>query len=91
MQKTNSSAITDVRLVENWPKGNVTFGQLSAVAFDNDNNIVVFHRGLHVWDEKTFWPNNSYALAGRGPIEADTVVVFSNLTGAYVRSWGAKR
>lgn len=31
--------------------GDVTFGQISGMAFDNDGNLVIFHRGSRVWGQ----------------------------------------
>lgn len=84
--------LVDFALVKGWPKAkNVSFGQLSAVAFNDEGNVVVFHRGDHEWDEKSFWPNNTYARIEDGPIETNPVVVLSSATGEYVASWGAYR
>lgn len=78
-----------IKEIDNWPKENITFGQLSAVAFDIDNNVVFLHRGQHVWDENTFFPNNSYTRIDDGPITAKTVVVLHNATGEFIDAWGA--
>lgn len=83
--------ITDIKAIKSWPKANITFGQLSAVAFDNENNVIVLHRGTHIWDEKAFWPNNSYTRIDKGPIQANPVVVLNNSTGDYLGSWGSNR
>lgn len=35
-----------------WPGLDLKLGQVSGLALDLENNLVVFHRGDHVWDEK---------------------------------------
>ncbi|GCB80672.1 hypothetical protein scyTo_0016315, partial [Scyliorhinus torazame] len=35
-----------------WPGEKLKLGQVSGVALDSKNNLVIFHRGNHVWDEK---------------------------------------
>lgn len=87
----NSHEKYNIIEIKEWPKANIIFGQLSAVTFDNDNNVVVLHRGHHVWDETTFWQNNSYALIENGPIRANPVVLLQNLTGDYITSWGSNQ
>uniref|UniRef100_A0A803XUT0 Peptidylglycine alpha-amidating monooxygenase n=1 Tax=Meleagris gallopavo TaxID=9103 RepID=A0A803XUT0_MELGA len=35
-----------------WPGLDLKLGQVSGLALDPENNVVIFHRGDHVWDEK---------------------------------------
>lgn len=35
-----------------WPGINIKLGQVSGLALDPEYNLVLFHRGDHVWDEK---------------------------------------
>lgn len=35
-----------------WPVTDHQLGQISAVSIDSKGNIVIFHRGSHVWNEK---------------------------------------
>lgn len=35
-----------------WPGLDLKLGQVSGLALDSENNLVVFHRGDHVWDQK---------------------------------------
>uniref|UniRef100_A0A0K0FFE0 Peptidylglycine monooxygenase n=1 Tax=Strongyloides venezuelensis TaxID=75913 RepID=A0A0K0FFE0_STRVS len=53
-------------------------GQISGLAFTNQNNLVVFHRGSRVWDEYTF--NYDNTLIDKTPIPESTIYVFSTLT-----------
>lgn len=44
----------DVHLEEvtDWPGLKLKLGQVSGLALDPNDNLVIFHRGNHVWDEK---------------------------------------
>ncbi|KAJ4436524.1 hypothetical protein ANN_16555 [Periplaneta americana] len=75
-------------VVENWPDPSKKLGQLSAVSFDADGNVVVFHRGDRVWDSNTFLTNNVYNQRGLGPIVQPTIVVFNASSGLVVQEWG---
>lgn len=35
-----------------WPGLDLKLGQVSGLAVDPENNLVIFHRGDHVWDEE---------------------------------------
>lgn len=35
-----------------WPFGSKQFGQVTAVDTNANNNIIIFHRGNHVWNER---------------------------------------
>jgi peptidylamidoglycolate lyase len=76
-------------VIESWPDATKKLGQLSAVSLDPDGNIVVFHRGDHVWDGNTFLTNNVYNQQGMGPISQPTVVVFNASSGLVVEEWGS--
>lgn len=64
-------------------------GSVSAVSFDNDGNVVVFHRGDHVWTDSTYSVNNVYLPRNRGAITANTVVAFNRKTGEVSYEWGS--
>lgn len=70
-----------------WPL-NFGFGQITAVDFDLNDNIVVFHRGDHVWNENTFDISNHYRLIERGPISSATIVTIDSGTGEILDQWG---
>ncbi|KDR18657.1 peptidyl-alpha-hydroxyglycine alpha-amidating lyase 1 isoform X2 [Zootermopsis nevadensis] len=83
-----SSKNTGFSVVESWPDASKKLGQLSAVSFDVDGNIVVFHRGDRIWDGNTFLTNNVYNQRILGPISQPTVVVFNGSSGLVVEEWG---
>ncbi|KAG8189106.1 hypothetical protein JTE90_028649 [Oedothorax gibbosus] len=74
--------------VHDWPNKALRFGQISAVTLDNKNNVVIFHRADHVWNEQTFDYYDRYNLVDDGPIRAPTVVHLDPITGLLVREWG---
>ena len=76
-------------MVDNWPDPSKKLGQLSAVSFDADGNIVVFHRGGRVWDGNSFLPNNVFNQRELGAITQPTVVVFNTSTGLVLHEWGS--
>ncbi|XP_055943304.1 peptidylglycine alpha-amidating monooxygenase-like isoform X2 [Argiope bruennichi] len=73
----------------NWPAKNLQFGQVAAVTTDHDGNVVIFHRGDHVWDELTFDYYNNYLPIKNGPIKASTVLTIDSVTGALLHQWGS--
>lgn len=48
--KNKVTQSVDYNEVPGWPIGSNQFGQISGVDVDRDGNIVIFHRGNHVWD-----------------------------------------
>lgn len=61
---------------------------MSAVSFDNQNNVVVFHRENHVWNGQTFDMHNVYVPRDKGPIPDNTAIAFNRNTGAIAYEWG---
>lgn len=71
-----------------WPDPSVKFGQLAGVAVDKYGQVVVFHRGSHVWDGSTFDIHDNYMKKEEGPVHADTVVALHPVSGVILKSWG---
>lgn len=71
-----------------WPTKSRKLGSVSAVSFDNDGNVVVFHRGDHVWDDSTFSQENIYLKQNRGPIADNTIVAFNRKSGQVSYEYG---
>lgn len=65
----------------NWPSPKKKLGDVSAVAFDLANNVLVFHRGDRIWNQLTFNMANVYEGANN-PIIEPTIVAFDRTTGA---------
>uniref|UniRef100_A0A663MT56 Peptidylglycine alpha-amidating monooxygenase n=1 Tax=Athene cunicularia TaxID=194338 RepID=A0A663MT56_ATHCN len=60
-----------------WPGLDLKLGQVSGLALDAENNLVIFHRGDHVWDENSFDSKFVYQQRGLGPIEQNTILVLN--------------
>lgn len=65
----------------NWLPADHDLGTVSAVAFDNADNVVVFHRADRVWTQQTFDPQNNRYRGDRKPIATATMVAYSRRTG----------
>lgn len=52
------------------------------MAFDNADNVVVFHRADRLWTQQTFDPKTNIYRGDRSPIAAATMVAYSRHTGA---------
>ncbi|XP_053330515.1 peptidyl-glycine alpha-amidating monooxygenase isoform X2 [Spea bombifrons] len=74
--------------VLDWPGVNLKLGQVSGLALDNNNNLVIFHRGDHVWDGNSFDRKFVYQQRGIGPIEDSTILVVHPNTSAILKSTG---
>lgn len=73
---------------QNWPASNRKLGSVSAVSFDSYGNIVVFHRGNHVWDMESFNSMNEYTKRNHGPITDNTIIAFNRTIGQVSYEWG---
>ncbi|XP_040095669.1 peptidyl-glycine alpha-amidating monooxygenase isoform X4 [Oryx dammah] len=71
-----------------WPGVYLLPGQVSGVAVDPQNNLVIFHRGDHVWDGNSFDSKFVYQQRGLGPIEEDTILVIDPTNAAVLQSSG---
>uniref|UniRef100_A0A6G1S1M7 Peptidylglycine alpha-amidating monooxygenase n=1 Tax=Hypotaenidia okinawae TaxID=2861861 RepID=A0A6G1S1M7_9GRUI len=74
--------------VVEWPGLDLKLGQVSGLALDPENNLVVFHRGDHVWDENSFDSKFVYQQRGLGPIEQNTVLVLNPSNAKLLHSMG---
>ncbi|XP_076219280.1 peptidyl-glycine alpha-amidating monooxygenase isoform X7 [Aptenodytes patagonicus] len=71
-----------------WPGLDLRLGQVSGLALDPENNLVLFHRGDHVWDENSFDSKFVYQQRGLGPIEQNTILVLNPSNAKLLRSMG---
>ncbi|XP_025245108.1 peptidyl-glycine alpha-amidating monooxygenase isoform X11 [Theropithecus gelada] len=71
-----------------WPGVYLLPGQVSGVAVDPKNNLVIFHRGDHIWDGNSFDSKFVYQHIGLGPIEEDTILVIDPNNAAVLQSSG---
>ncbi|XP_059949194.1 peptidyl-glycine alpha-amidating monooxygenase isoform X4 [Mesoplodon densirostris] len=71
-----------------WPGVYLLPGQVSGMALDPTNNLVIFHRGDRVWDGNSFDSKFIYQQRGLGPIEEDTILVIDPNNAAVLQSSG---
>ncbi|XP_037979165.1 peptidyl-glycine alpha-amidating monooxygenase isoform X4 [Motacilla alba alba] len=71
-----------------WAGLDLKLGQVSGLALDPENNLVVFHRGDHVWDENSFDSKFVYQQRGLGPIEQNTIIVLNPSNAKLLHSTG---
>lgn len=76
-------------LDEGYPIGKALFGNIAGVDVDRNNNVIIFHRGSHIWDESTFDVNGVYQLDRGSPITQDTVVTIDPIKRKILKAWGA--
>lgn len=63
-------------------------GQVAGVSVGGGGEVVIFHRGDHVWDSQSFNMQNQFLEKDLGPISSPTVLVFHPDTGALLHEWG---
>lgn len=71
-----------------WPGLDLKLGQVSGLALDPENNLVIFHRGDHIWDENSFDSKFVYQQRGLGPIEQNTILVLNPSNAKLLHSMG---
>ncbi|XP_053147346.1 peptidyl-glycine alpha-amidating monooxygenase isoform X6 [Hemicordylus capensis] len=65
----------NIEEVVDWPGINLKLGQVSGLALDPNSNLVIFHRGDHIWDSNSFDSSYVYQQKGLGPIKESTILV----------------
>lgn len=78
------------RLVEvaDWPEVELQLGQVSGVALDSEENLVIFHRGDHQWGVDSFDINMMYQQRAFGPIQQATILVVDQIKGNVLKTSG---
>lgn len=81
---------TDYSRDVKWPSSlsDMKFGQVAGVSVGGGGEVVIFHRGNHVWDSQSFDMQNQFLEKDLGPISSPTVLVFHPDTGALLHEWG---
>ncbi|XP_074603914.1 peptidyl-glycine alpha-amidating monooxygenase-like isoform X2 [Brevipalpus obovatus] len=75
-------------LAPGWPVTDNRIGQITGIDYDRDGNIVIFHRGPHVWGMGTFNISNFFQEVDNGPISTDTVIFIDPKTKNVTHQWG---
>ncbi|XP_072924040.1 peptidyl-glycine alpha-amidating monooxygenase B isoform X4 [Hemitrygon akajei] len=81
--------VTHMEEVVNWPGGKLKLGQVSGLALDSRNNLVLFHRGNHMWDENSFDQKHIYQAQGIGPILYNTILTLDPASAEVLNAVGA--
>lgn len=71
-----------------WPADELKLGSVSAVSFDKEGNVVIFHRVDRLWDGNTFNNRNVFQQRKKGPIRDNTVLALERKSGHVVYGWG---
>lgn len=75
-------------LDEGYPIGSKLFGNIAGVDVDRNNNVIIFHRGSHIWDASTFDGNEVYQPDRNTPIPEETVVTIDPRKKEILQAWG---
>ncbi|KAI1905165.1 hypothetical protein AGOR_G00013330 [Albula goreensis] len=71
-----------------WPEVQLKLGQVSGLALDSDDNLVIFHRGDHRWGVNSFDNQRIYQQRSLGPIQYSTILVVDPAKGAVLKASG---
>ncbi|XP_062869685.1 peptidyl-glycine alpha-amidating monooxygenase B isoform X2 [Trichomycterus rosablanca] len=71
-----------------WPEVGLQLGQVSGLALDSDENLVVFHRGDHRWGVNSFDNDAIYQQKSLGPIQQSTILVVDPVKGNVIKASG---
>ncbi|XP_042311153.1 peptidyl-glycine alpha-amidating monooxygenase isoform X5 [Sceloporus undulatus] len=78
----------NIEEIVDWPGVNLKLGQVSGLALDPNSNLVVFHRGDHIWDANSFDSQYIYQQKVLGPIKESTILVLDPNNSAVLHSTG---
>ncbi|XP_066567364.1 peptidyl-glycine alpha-amidating monooxygenase B isoform X6 [Amia ocellicauda] len=71
-----------------WPEVQLQLGQVSGLALDSDDNLVIFHRGDHRWGVNSFDNQRIYQQQELGPIQQSTILVVDPVKGQVLKASG---
>ncbi|XP_056146473.1 peptidylglycine alpha-amidating monooxygenase isoform X2 [Lampris incognitus] len=71
-----------------WPESLLQLGQVSGLALDSDANLVIFHRGDHLWGSNSFDSQGRYQQRSLGPIQQSTILVVDPVKGHVLKASG---
>lgn len=71
-----------------WPEAPLQLGQVSGLALDADDNLVIFHRGDHRWGRNSFDSQGRYLERSLGPIRQPAILVVDSAKGKVLRASG---
>ncbi|CAM4730814.1 unnamed protein product [Leuciscus chuanchicus] len=74
--------------VSDWPEAELQFGQVSGLALNSKGDLIIFHRGDHIWGRDSFDMNGMYQQKKLGPIQQPTIMVVDPVKGRVLRASG---
>lgn len=74
--------------VSDWPEADLQLGQVSGLALNSNGDLVIFHRGDHIWGIDSFNMNAIYQLRDQGPIQQSTILLVDSVKGKVLRASG---
>ncbi|XP_036451012.1 peptidyl-glycine alpha-amidating monooxygenase isoform X2 [Colossoma macropomum] len=74
--------------LDSWPEVELQLGQVSGLALDSDDNLVIFHRGDHRWGVNSFDNSALYQQKSLGPIQQSTILVVDPVKGNVLKASG---
>uniref|UniRef100_A0A8B9JVZ9 Peptidylglycine alpha-amidating monooxygenase n=1 Tax=Astyanax mexicanus TaxID=7994 RepID=A0A8B9JVZ9_ASTMX len=79
---------THLEELADWPEVELQLGQVSGLAVDSDDNLVIFHRGDHRWEMNSFDNKAVYQQRSLGPIQQSTILVVDPSKGNVLKASG---
>uniref|UniRef100_A0A8C1AYT8 Peptidylglycine alpha-amidating monooxygenase n=1 Tax=Cyprinus carpio carpio TaxID=630221 RepID=A0A8C1AYT8_CYPCA len=73
--------------VSDWPEADLQLGQVSGLALNSKGDLIIFHRGDHVWGINSFI-NGIYQQKDLGPIQQSTIMVVDPAKGKVLKASG---
>ncbi|XP_051764679.1 peptidylglycine alpha-amidating monooxygenase isoform X3 [Ctenopharyngodon idella] len=74
--------------VSDWPEVELQLGQVSGLALNSNGDLIIFHRGDHIWGRESFNMKGIYQQKDLGPIQQPTIVVVDQVKGQVLRASG---
>uniref|UniRef100_A0A8C2G477 peptidylglycine monooxygenase n=1 Tax=Cyprinus carpio TaxID=7962 RepID=A0A8C2G477_CYPCA len=72
---------------QDWPEADLQLGQVSGLALNSKGDLIIFHRGDHVWGINSFI-NGIYQQKDLGPIQQSTIMVVDPAKGKVLKASG---
>uniref|UniRef100_A0A672MXT3 Peptidylglycine alpha-amidating monooxygenase n=1 Tax=Sinocyclocheilus grahami TaxID=75366 RepID=A0A672MXT3_SINGR len=74
--------------VSDWPEADLQLGQVSGLALNSNGDLIIFHRGDHIWGINSFNLNGIYQQKDLGPIQQSTIMVVDPVKGKVLKASG---
>uniref|UniRef100_A0A8C2K7H3 Peptidylglycine alpha-amidating monooxygenase n=2 Tax=Cyprinus carpio TaxID=7962 RepID=A0A8C2K7H3_CYPCA len=74
--------------VSDWPEAGLQLGQVSGLALKSNGDLIIFHRGDHIWGINSFNFNGVYQQKDLGPIQQSTIMVVDPVKGKVLKASG---